>query len=158
MSKQIHERSEHSAASLAAMRSEERAAALAAAGDAGTRRAGGGGVHVSGRKRIPSAAQQAQAAAALGDDVDVEDVAEPLKTPQAAAEQDFDAALAEFQELARSAGAVEAAVLIQRRPKPDPATLVGGGKLDEIVGVVASTGASLVLFDHDLTPSQAAQH
>lgn len=104
----------------------------------------------SGRRRITNAAQQAKAAAALGDDA-----AEPQRTAKEAAELDFDAALAEFQELARSAGAVEAAVLIQRRPKPDPATLVGGGKLDEIVAVVASTGASLVLFDHDLTPSQA---
>ncbi len=68
---------------------------------------------------------------------------------------DFDALLAEFQELARSAGATIAAVLIQRRGRPDAATLVGGGKLDEIVATVASTGASLVLFDHDLTPSQA---
>ena len=105
----------------------------------------------SGRKRITGAAQQARAAAALG----AEDTDEPQLTAKQSAEHDFDAALAEFQELARSAGAVEAAVLIQRRPKPDPATLVGGGKLDEIVAVVASTGASLVLFDHDLTPSQA---
>ncbi len=107
----------------------------------------------SGRKRLTGAAQQARAAATL-----VEDDAAPQQTTKHARhspEEDFDAALAEFQELARSAGALEAAVLIQRRPKPDPATLVGGGKLDEIVAVVASTGASLVLFDHDLTPSQA---
>jgi GTP-binding protein HflX len=104
----------------------------------------------SGRKKLTGAAQQARAAAVLGDgDAEVE------AGPTHSREEDFDAALAEFQELARSAGAVEAAVLIQRRPKPDPATLVGGGKLDEIVAVVASTGASLVLFDHDLTPSQA---
>ncbi len=38
--------------------------------------------------------------------------------------------------------------------RPDPATLVGGGKLDEIEGVVASTNADVVLFDHDLSPSQ----
>ena len=62
--------------------------------------------------------------------------------------------LAEFEELARSAGAEVAATLIQRRPKPDPATLVGQGKLEEIEAVIASTGADLVLFDHDLTPSQ----
>lgn len=68
---------------------------------------------------------------------------------------DFEAALAEFKELALSAGAEIAATLIQRRPKPDPATLVGQGKLDEIVETVASVGASLVLFDHDLSPSQA---
>lgn len=67
---------------------------------------------------------------------------------------DFDASIAEFEELARSAGAEVAATLVQRRAKPDPATLVGHGKLDEIDGVAASSGADLVLFDHDLTPSQ----
>jgi GTP-binding protein HflX len=67
---------------------------------------------------------------------------------------DLDAARAEFEELARSAGATIAATLVQRRQSPDPSSLVGRGKLDEIVGVVASTNASLVLFDHDLTPSQ----
>ncbi|WP_408609729.1 GTPase HflX [Granulicella tundricola] len=67
---------------------------------------------------------------------------------------DFEAGRAEFEELARSAGATIAATLVQRRQKPDPSSLVGQGKLDEIVGVVASTNASLVLFDHDLTPSQ----
>lgn len=70
------------------------------------------------------------------------------------ADIDFEAALGEFEELARSAGAEIAATLVQRRPKPDPATLVGGGKVEEIEGVVASTNADLVLFDHDLTPSQ----
>src|SRR6185437_8315812 len=67
---------------------------------------------------------------------------------------DFQASLAEFEELARSAGAEVAATLIQRRARPDPATLVGQGKLDEIEGVAASSDADLVLFDHDLTPSQ----
>ncbi len=85
--------------------------------------------------------------------------AQPLASRRLAARSasdlDFDASLAEFQELARSAGATIAAVLIQRRARPDPATLVGSGKLDEIVATVASTGASLVLFDHDLTPTQA---
>lgn len=70
------------------------------------------------------------------------------------AELDFDASLAEFQELTRSAGAEIAATVIQRRARPDPATLVGQGKLDEIAGIVASVNADLVLFDHDLTPSQ----
>jgi GTP-binding protein HflX len=67
---------------------------------------------------------------------------------------DFEAGLAEFEELARSAGAEVAATLVQHRPRPDAATLVGQGKLEEIEGVVASTGADVVLFDHDLTPSQ----
>ncbi len=85
--------------------------------------------------------------------------AEARKTAAAAepsvADLDFEAAQAEFQELALSAGAEIATTLVQRRPKPDAATLVGGGKLDEIVATVAATGASLVLFDHDLSPSQA---
>jgi GTP-binding protein HflX len=113
----------------------------------------------SDRHKLTPAAQQARAAAAVtaraqtdehsGAEKDVAHIAAPP------VDIDFDASLAEFQELARSAGATIAAVLIQRRPKPDAATLVGGGKLDEIVATVASTGASLVLFDHDLTPSQA---
>jgi GTP-binding protein HflX len=67
---------------------------------------------------------------------------------------DIDASRAEFEELARSAGATIAATLVQRRQRPDPSGLVGQGKFEEIVNVVASTNASLVLFDHDLTPSQ----
>jgi GTP-binding protein HflX len=43
---------------------------------------------------------------------------------------------------------------MQRRSRPDPATLVGAGKVEEIAGVAASTEADLVLFDHDLTPTQ----
>ena len=69
-------------------------------------------------------------------------------------ELDSKAALAEFEELARSAGAEVVATILQKRPRPDAATLVGTGKIDEIEGVVASTDADLVLFDHDLTPSQ----
>src|SRR5258708_27755877 len=37
---------------------------------------------------------------------------------------------------------------------PIPPVSSAQGKLDEIVNAVASTNASLVLFDHDLTPSQ----
>jgi len=62
--------------------------------------------------------------------------------------------LAEFRELVASAGGQVAAELIQRRDRPDPATLIGAGKVEEIAGVVASTGADLVLFDHDLSPTQ----
>jgi GTP-binding protein HflX len=67
---------------------------------------------------------------------------------------DADQSLAEFRELVSSAGAVVVAELIQRRPRPDPATLIGAGKVEEIAGVAASTEANLVLFDHDLTPTQ----
>ncbi|HTX75923.1 MAG TPA: GTPase HflX [Terracidiphilus sp.] len=62
--------------------------------------------------------------------------------------------LAEFRELVTSAGAEIAAELLQRRPRPDPATLIGAGKVEEIAGVAASAQADLVLFDHDLSPTQ----
>ncbi len=67
---------------------------------------------------------------------------------------DAHASLAEFRELVTSAGGAVVAELLQRRPKPDPATLIGSGKVAEVAGVAASTEADLVLFDHDLTPTQ----
>ena len=67
---------------------------------------------------------------------------------------DVEESLAEFRELLLSAGGQVAAELIQRRPHPDPATLIGSGKVEEIAAVAASTNAELVLFDHDLSPTQ----
>ena len=99
------------------------------------------------RKQLTASARLARTAAAIG--AGEEDLPE-----HEASTLDFDASRAEFEELARSAGATIATTLVQRRQKPDPSSLVGQGKLDEIVSVVASTNASLVLFDHDLTPSQ----
>lgn len=103
------------------------------------------------RPQKTAAAKQARAAAELTRSSAAPTDAEVLVHDH---EVDFDASLAEFQELARSAGADIAALLIQRRQKPDPATLVGGGKLEEIEATVRSTSADLVLFDHDLSPSQ----
>jgi GTPase len=107
------------------------------------------------RRKLTVAARLARTAAAVAAIALDENSCGSLPVEaQPAADLDFDASLAEFEELARSAGAEVAATLIQRRPRPDPATLVGGGKLEEIEASIASTGADLVLFDHDLTPSQ----
>ena len=105
------------------------------------------------RRKLTAAARLAKTAAAvaLGS---AREVADPASEARASADLDFDASLAEFEELARSAGAEIAATLIQRRPRPDPATLIGGGKLEEIEAIIASSNADLVLFDHDLSPSQ----
>ena len=62
--------------------------------------------------------------------------------------------LAELRSLAVSAGAEIAGEFLQHRDRPDPATLVGKGKLEEIAGATASVSADLLLFDHDLTASQ----
>ncbi len=106
------------------------------------------------RRKLSSAAKLAREAASLSEAGADDQAASTAVSPKISAGLDFEASLAEFQELAESAGAQVAATLIQRRPRPDPATLVGQGKLEEIEAVVASTGADLVLFDHDLTPSQ----
>lgn len=99
------------------------------------------------RKQLTAAARLARAAAII-------EAGEEELADDAASTLDFDASRAEFEELARSAGATIAATIVQRRQRPDPSSLVGQGKIDELVAVVASTNASLVLFDHDLTPSQ----
>jgi GTP-binding protein HflX len=65
-----------------------------------------------------------------------------------------DESMAELRELTRSAGARIAGEVLQRRPKPDPATLIGSGKVEELKGAIASTSPDLVIFDHELTPSQ----
>ena len=67
---------------------------------------------------------------------------------------DADESFAEFRELVAGAGARIAAEVMQRRSRPDPATLIGAGKVEEIAGIAASCNADLVLFDHDLTPTQ----
>ena len=62
--------------------------------------------------------------------------------------------LEELRDLAISAGAQVVGEILQHRDKPDPATLIGRGKLEEIAGAAASVSADLLLFDHDLTASQ----
>jgi len=70
--------------------------------------------------------------------------------PEFSAEESLD----ELKTLATSAGAEIAGEFLQRRDRPDPATLIGKGKLEEIAGAAASVNADLILFDHDLTASQ----
>ncbi|HLJ29030.1 MAG TPA: GTPase HflX [Candidatus Angelobacter sp.] len=70
------------------------------------------------------------------------------------AAQGLEESLVEFRELARSAGAQIAGEFVQHRDQPDPATLIGKGKLQEIAGAAASSHADLILVDHELSPSQ----
>jgi GTP-binding protein HflX len=66
----------------------------------------------------------------------------------------WDESLDELRSLATSAGAVIAGEFTQHRDRPEPATLIGKGKLEEIAGAAASVSADVILFDHDLSPSQ----
>jgi GTP-binding protein HflX len=67
---------------------------------------------------------------------------------------DFDSDRREFEELARSAGAEIVAVIGGSRRRPDAGLFVGSGKADEVAATVAATQADVVLFNHDLSPSQ----
>jgi len=97
------------------------------------------------RKSIPAQAQAARSVAqgAVAD-------GSSARSKRFSAEE----SLAELRELTLSAGAEVAGEFLQHRDKPDPATLIGRGKLEEIAGAAASSHADLLIFDHELTPSQ----
>ncbi|UHQ18257.1 GTPase HflX [Lysobacter sp. KIS68-7] len=63
-------------------------------------------------------------------------------------------AVEEFADLARSAGAKVAHLLTARIDRPNPATLIGSGKLEEVKVAADASGADLVLVNHPLSPVQ----
>jgi GTPase len=67
---------------------------------------------------------------------------------------DPDDELAELNELARTAGVEPVARLVQHRPRPDPRTYIGKGKLDELKQAYKSAAAEVLLVDDELSPSQ----
>lgn len=62
--------------------------------------------------------------------------------------------LAEFEELARSAGAIPIEIISGTRVVPEPRYFVGTGKAEEIRECVSAHKAQLVLFNHALSPAQ----
>jgi GTP-binding protein HflX len=107
------------------------------------------------RKPASRSAELARDAAALRlTDRDMGDSGLSESHASARFKQDFEASVEEFRELVLSAGAEIAGEVTQHRAKADPATLLGSGKVEEIAGIAFSTGATVILFDHDLTPTQ----
>ena len=100
---------------------------------------------------LRTAAQARDAALVRAEDDATETGAGPATSSSSL---DLQALLEEFRELVLSAGGEIAAEIVQRRPKPDPATLIGRGKVEEIAGVAASARADVALFNHNLTPTQ----
>jgi GTPase len=67
---------------------------------------------------------------------------------------DAENSLAELAALAETAGSQVLEGLIQRRHRPDAATFIGRGKVDELRDVVVASGADTVICDGELSPSQ----
>ena len=62
--------------------------------------------------------------------------------------------LAELRELAESADVVILDTVIQRRPRIDPKTVLGKGKLDDLLIRSMRLGADILVFDTELSPAQ----
>jgi len=62
--------------------------------------------------------------------------------------------MAELSELATSAGVLVQDKVIQRRSAIDPRTVLGRGKLDELLIRALQVGADMLVFDRDLTAAQ----
>ena len=67
---------------------------------------------------------------------------------------DAEESMAELCELATSAGIVVQDKIIQRRQAIDPRTVLGRGKLDELLIRSLQLGADMLVFDRELTPAQ----
>ncbi|MCC6933407.1 MAG: GTPase HflX [Deltaproteobacteria bacterium] len=68
--------------------------------------------------------------------------------------KECEASMMELEELATTAGIEIVDTIIQRRRDLDPRTLVGKGKLEEIVLHSLDLGADLLIFDRELNPAQ----
>jgi len=64
------------------------------------------------------------------------------------------ASMEELQELARTAGVGVLEIFVQRRRQLDPKTVIGKGKLEELVLRSLDLGADLLIFDRELSPGQ----
>ena len=69
-------------------------------------------------------------------------------------EYDAENSIDELYELVRSAGAEPVASVMQKREKPDGATCIGSGRLEEIKDFCSQNEIDFIVFDTELTPTQ----
>jgi GTP-binding protein HflX len=69
--------------------------------------------------------------------------------------QRFEDGLAELVRLVDSAGGIVLDTMRQKRDRPHPQTVVGTGKVSEIALLAQKLQANLIVFDRDISPSQA---
>ena len=69
-------------------------------------------------------------------------------------EQDINETLAELERLVETAGGEVVGSILQRRERPDTATYIGKGKLEELKALQLETKATTIVFDDQLSPAQ----
>lgn len=74
----------------------------------------------------------------------------PVLREDSATEESMD----ELSALVETAGGETAGIVLQNRATPDPRTFIGEGKVAEVQLYVENVGATMVIFDNDLSPSQ----
>ena len=74
--------------------------------------------------------------------------------PGSACRAQAERSLEELAGLADAAGACVALRMLQERPRPDPATCIGGGKVLALAAACAEADVDIVIFDNELTPAQ----
>ncbi len=62
--------------------------------------------------------------------------------------------LDELEALLETAGGTCEAKVLQNRKTPDPHSFIGEGKAQEVCELLENTGANMVIFDNELSPSQ----
>jgi GTP-binding protein HflX len=67
---------------------------------------------------------------------------------------DAERSLDELAGLAEAAGATVALRMAQERPRPDPATFLGSGKLETLAAACAEANVDVAIFDSELSPAQ----
>jgi len=70
---------------------------------------------------------------------------------------DAERSLDELAGLARAAGAQVVLRVLQERPRPDPSTFLGAGKVQTLAASCAETAVDVVIVDNELTPAQLRQ-
>lgn len=67
---------------------------------------------------------------------------------------DEDDPFGELRALAETAGAEVVGEILQKKQRPEAGTFIGSGKVEEIKRLCDATGATVVIFDNDLSPAQ----
>ena len=77
-----------------------------------------------------------------------------LRSPVLREDSTDEESLEELSALVETAGGQVVGSILQSRDKPDPHSFIGEGKVEEVKTMVTLEGATLVIFDNELSPSQ----